>query len=1421
MTKKNFSDFGNIVDSCPGNKTEFTDSATRLGCGVDVYGRSQYVCVPNHQRSSLVEFCYKSTTGLFERGNCIEVYESGNLDQTSCLHFTDGCPENHFFPSDLYKFPACQRVNLQEQCFFADPACPNITTTLMDIQLPELSGDGTTPIGTIVGSLAALLFILLVLITVILWMRNRFLRAVYEGRSTAISLIDENRHYDITTCESPLLAANKGIIEVRETVVNEDPEEREGFVLETGDNDYTSEVVNQWMKKQWEEINTLSEDPSTVLTNNQRVVLYTLFLCCNVYGEIPKNSTDDNDVSMGDINVSKTLEELKDMELIRSDSNQLIISHEKQSLIMKSYIDDCLLSDIDKDFYLQVTSNFSVIVYEEEFIFNRHVSRGLQSNCPITLMRLLVEIQAEKIYDIRMKSGPNILPPNMEMGGISRKLRDFVLRWCRLKNIVDPIAWADNLPDEGIKRFYYGSTICPLNDTVIEGLYQNPLKSSILCTILTAEDYKISADAIKEKNTDVVKAFPSLYHTELDLFLETIEEMEKRDQSLSVEVENNVIGFKSEEVRHQVMCYFVTNCLITDEDFVKYINLSSVDSLLEYVRTWWYVKGENERCLFLPNKMEAAFIKALGLDAIRHVMVEKTAYIDSLVTAEIRKKVIMNVNVPEEILDWDYDARLRFIECTKKGTQTIHRARAMILGCAGAGKTTLLKRLQNKTLAELRNVTSTVGLEVYEDIFEVLRDQGCLRALAEHSNKEGKELLSIMDFGGQCAYYACHQVYLSRRAFYILVIDMSKQFKEKVDKKLCDQAGTMFTDWTYGEYLLFWMKSIHIYSAEDAPVILVGTHLDKTKGQTTETFYDSILDQLRYDEKLKAHLNRKRCFTLGIQAKDGQTLEKLSSLEKCIVSIAKEDRWKDSIPTDWAFCEATFKVLKSTNKLISLEKYSREYFNSILERNSNVQDVLKLFHEIGIILHFNEKSLSEIIILDIQWFVDAFKNIITDSNHVKDEAKNHQEWKEFDQTGYLPENFLKRIWKSMKFDTKGWDSYILQYMERLGLIAMTLDSGLRCMYVPCMNKRTFDATHQEKLRNYQHKTSVLVFRFSFLPWFVYFRLIASCLSRTGGKWRVLNDEGMCMFKNIAFFEYEHHNIALAVDNSSIQLQVFQHGNSIVRKEITLEIRDSIERLLNELTGSFHKKIIYSVGYQCSMNDVYREYDKCFVEEKEIRGKGHIVCPRHELIHQHNLWEPDFLGYWKKDCDVHVSETVASTPRDNFIKLYEEGLQKFHFKAFEKLTKVGRNAMQIYFDAVYPKKDLLKFKLSKATAVKKMFHLSDNQFERLCPTDKSDPSSQSFDVTMMYQMLRNRYPNLPQPTKGWGKTPVTGDESETDDVERIRIYRNQVVHEPDATSKLEKRDLEEKGRDLTQAIVRLSKGDPNIQHEMMNALKNPT
>ncbi|XP_062572698.1 probable serine/threonine-protein kinase pats1 [Saccostrea cucullata] len=241
------------------------------------------------------------------------------------------------------------------------------------------------------------------------------------------------------------------------------------------------------------------------------------------------------------------------------------------------------------------------------------------------------------------------------------------------------------------------------------------------------------------------------------------------------------------------MGYFVLNCLESKEDYEHYQNLSSVDSLLEYARPLTYKRKVTERCLYLPNGTEQ-YIKRLGVDVLRHTFMGNLN-MDN-------QKLSSMLNIPEEVLRWDYDARCRYVACAKKGTQTIHRARAMIVGCAGAEKTTLLRRLQQRSFQELRQIQSTVGLEVYDNLFEVDKDRKSLTGLEEAVDTENKCLLSVVDFAGQCAYYACHQVYLSRRAFYLLVIDMSKRFDEKVDKALCEQEGTMFADWTFG-HLIF------------------------------------------------------------------------------------------------------------------------------------------------------------------------------------------------------------------------------------------------------------------------------------------------------------------------------------------------------------------------------------------------------------------------------------------------------------------------------------------------------------------------------------------------------------------------------------------------------------------------------------------
>lgn len=61
----------------------------------------------------------------------------------------------------------------------------------------------------------------------------------------------------------------------------------------------------------------------------------------------------------------------------------------------------------------------------------------------------------------------------------------------------------------------------------------------------------------------------------------------------------------------------------------------------------------------------------------------------------------------------------------------------------------------------------------------------------------GKKTLSVFDFGGQCVYYACHQIYLTRRAFYMVVVDASKHLDQVVDAEVCDQDGTVFSGWKY------------------------------------------------------------------------------------------------------------------------------------------------------------------------------------------------------------------------------------------------------------------------------------------------------------------------------------------------------------------------------------------------------------------------------------------------------------------------------------------------------------------------------------------------------------------------------------------------------------------------------------------------
>lgn len=71
-----------------------------------------------------------------------------------------------------------------------------------------------------------------------------------------------------------------------------------------------------------------------------------------------------------------------------------------------------------------------------------------------------------------------------------------------------------------------------------------------------------------------------------------------------------------------------------------------------------------------------------------------------------------------------------------------------------------------------------------------------MKKLKSSKQKCAREMgkVSIWDFGGQFVFYSTHQIFLSARAIYIIVLDISKELTEKVtDECFLDSAGVQFS----------------------------------------------------------------------------------------------------------------------------------------------------------------------------------------------------------------------------------------------------------------------------------------------------------------------------------------------------------------------------------------------------------------------------------------------------------------------------------------------------------------------------------------------------------------------------------------------------------------------------------------------------
>ncbi|XP_062611588.1 uncharacterized protein LOC134273411 [Saccostrea cucullata] len=268
---------------------------------------------------------------------------------------------------------------------------------------------------------------------------------------------------------------------------------------------------------------------------------------------------------------------------------------------------------------------------------------------------------------------------------------------------------------------------------------------------------------------------------------------------------------------------------------------------------------------------------------------------------------------------------------------------------------------QTASSNEQRGAKSSNVAEVVresKDIPHSSEISGNLQIGAEDISEDRDKKITMTDFAGQCSYYASHQIFLSPRAFFILVLNMEKKFDDKVGEEVCCQEGSIYGGWTNRDYLEFWMKSVHQYSSEKAPVILVGTHSEGKTEKEKTLFFREVWKTLEMHKSLKEHLNVKRQFVIGFNDNEG-----IESIKKSILDVVgKLDHWGEELPRSWAMFETFFQEKKKLKilKIDALIAFNEALPEGIkLQKIDDINVMLQFFHDIREILYFVQEYLQE------------------------------------------------------------------------------------------------------------------------------------------------------------------------------------------------------------------------------------------------------------------------------------------------------------------------------------------------------------------------------------------------------------------------------------------------------------------------------
>ena len=334
---------------------------------------------------------------------------------------------------------------------------------------------------------------------------------------------------------------------------------------------------------------------------------------------------------------------------------------------------------------------------------------------------------------------------------------------------------------------------------------------------------------------------------------------------------------------------------------------------------------------------------------------------------------------------------------------------------------------------------------------------------------EGDDMYSVIwDFGGQSVFYDTHPIFLTEKAIYILTCDLSCDPYQKADAPVKQGMYEDIEDTdcqkTNFDYLDFWMSSIYSLvsnntnrqetsSSETFPaVFLACTHADKPytkKGKPSRKIFGAL-------RKIYGSLLKDVFLVDNTKSGSNDECEGVKELREKVRSVAaKLPQMEQEIPLKWLRYEKVLYLMRKEGR----EKISIEDARKIasdkcgIEGEENFRTALNFLHDQKVLINFDESpGLKRMVVLNPQWLVDVFKEVITFKGFSHNDENFEGLWCEFEESGILKRELLDHVWKRFIDDQNTCES-LIEMMEKFSLLCQWPSEGnTEWFLVPSMLK---------------------------------------------------------------------------------------------------------------------------------------------------------------------------------------------------------------------------------------------------------------------------------------------------------------------------------------------------------------------------------